>query len=127
MIINNETITMLRKLDWQQDFLEGFYSAIIPKGVLVRNAGNPPEFLYNLTYLDTSTIFRINPGKDIYVEMVYKHNGVKEHCLTLNLYIAEGPDDVGTIVFSDVYVDFDSVDFLDLFEASDYEEYKQEV
>ena len=121
MIINNETITMLKKLDWQQDFLEGFYSAIIPKGVLVRNAGNPPELLYNLTYLDFSTICRINEGKDIYIELVYQHNGVEEHCLTLNIYIAEGPDDIGAIVFSDNYVDFNSVDFLELFEASDYE------
>lgn len=127
MNINNETITMLKKLDWQQDFLEGFYSVIIPKNVLVINAGNPPELLYSLTYLDFSTIHRINEGKDIYIELVYQHKGVEEHCLTLNIYIAEGPDDIGTIVFSDNYVDFNSVDFLELFEASDYEEYKKEV
>ena len=121
MIINNETITMLKKLDWQQDLLEGFYSVIISKGVLDINAGNPPELLYILTGLDYSTIRRINEGKDIYIEFVYQHSGTKEHCLTLNLYIAEGPDDIGNIVFSDNYVDFNSVDFLELFEASDYE------
>ena len=44
MNINNETIAVLKKLDWQQDLLEGFYSVIISKGVLDINAGNPPEF-----------------------------------------------------------------------------------
>ena len=127
MNINNETIAVLKKLDWQQDLLEGFYSVIISKGVLDINAGNPPELLYILTGLDYSTIRRINDGKDIYIELVYQHNGVEEHCLTLNLYITEGPNEIGTIVFSDDYIDFNSVDFLDLLNASDYEEYKGEV
>lgn len=127
MNINNETITMLKKLDWQQDLFEGFLSVIISKGVLDINAGNPPELLYLLTGLDYSTIRRINEDKDIYVELVYEHSGVEVHSLTLNLYIAESPADIGTIVFTDVYTDNNSVDFLDLFNASDYEEYKQEV
>ena len=127
MNINNDTITMLKKLDWQQDLFEGFLNVIISKGVLDINAGNPPELLYLLTGLNYSTIRRINENKDIYVELVYNHNGVEVHSLTLNLYIVESPADIGTIVFTDVYTDNNSVDFLDLFNASDYEEYKGEV
>ena len=116
MFVTNTILDQLQKLGWEYFEDSSYYSVTLSKKELLSN-----NILFYLTGLDFSTICRINEDKDIYVELLYTHILTEKHILTLNLYICPDRDSIGEIVFSDVYVNNNSVDFLDLFNASDYD------
>lgn len=123
MYMNEEIINLMRCLEWVQAD-DNRYIAIDRTGFMVMSTKNiMPSISMVMAGIDFHTLHKVYKDyqkKDIYCEFVYAHLGVQYHTLTLNIYVCENKEDCGHIIYSDTYTADNSVDFLDLFEASDY-------
>ena len=122
MYMNEEIINLMRYLEWEQED-DNRYVAIDRTFMIMSTKNIMPSVSMAMAGIDFHTLYKVYKeyqNKDIYCEFVYEHLGIQYHILTLNIYVCEDKEDSGHIIYSDTYTTTNSVDFLDLFEASDY-------